>query len=64
MVCSIIWGRSAVSLVANDWGGYVAWVFASADPERIERLIILNAPHPVIFLRELRTNPAQIRASQ
>jgi epoxide hydrolase 4 len=51
-------------LVANDWGGYVAWVFASPDPARIERLIILNAPHPVIFLRELRTNSAQIRASQ
>jgi pimeloyl-ACP methyl ester carboxylesterase len=51
-------------LVGNDWGGYVAWVFASAYPERVERLIILNAPHPAIFLRELRTNPGQIRASQ
>src|SRR5262249_30858752 len=57
-------GQERCILVANDWGGYVGWVFASAYPERIERLIILNAPHPAIFLRELRTNPAQIMASQ
>jgi pimeloyl-ACP methyl ester carboxylesterase len=57
-------GRERCILVANDWGGYVAWVFASAYPGRVERLIILNAPHPAIFLRELRTNPAQVEASQ
>lgn len=57
-------GRERCILVANDWGGYVGWVFASAYPQRIERLIILNAPHPATFLREVRTNPAQIRASQ
>src|ERR1700704_6655163 len=57
-------GRERCILVGNDWGGYVGWVFASAYPGRVERLIILNAPHPAIFLREVRTNPAQIRASQ
>jgi epoxide hydrolase 4 len=57
-------GRERCILVANDWGGYVGWVFASAYPGRVDRLIILNAPHPAIFLREVRTNPAQIRASQ
>jgi len=57
-------GRERCILVGNDWGGYVGWVFASAYPGRVERLIILNAPHPAIFLREVRTNPAQISASQ
>jgi pimeloyl-ACP methyl ester carboxylesterase len=57
-------GREGCILEGDDWGGYVAWVFASAYPSRVERLIILNAPHPSIFLREVRNNPAQIQASQ
>jgi len=52
------------ALIGNDWGGYIAWVFASAYPARVERLVVLNAPHPAVHLREVRTNPAQNRASQ
>jgi epoxide hydrolase 4 len=57
-------GRERCILVGNDWGGYVGWVFASAYPGRVDRLVVLNAAHPAIFLREVRTNPAQIGASQ
>ena len=57
-------GRDRCVLVGNDWGGYVAWVFASAYPDRVERLVILNAPHPAVHLHNVRTDPAQNQASQ
>ena len=57
-------GREPCILVGNDWGGYLAWVFAAAFPSRVERLVIANAPHPAVFLREVATNPKQIAARQ
>jgi pimeloyl-ACP methyl ester carboxylesterase len=50
-------------LVAHDWGGAVAWNFAAQHPDHLRRLVIINAPHPVVFARELRSNPAQQKAS-
>lgn len=50
-------------LVAHDWGGAVAWAFAIRFPAYLEKLIIINAPHPGVFARELQSNPAQQKAS-
>jgi epoxide hydrolase 4 len=57
-------GRERCILVANDWGAYIAWVFASAYPGRVERLVIMNGAHPALLLRDYRSSPAQIAASQ
>ncbi len=57
-------GGRTFTLVAHDWGGVVAWAFAAEHPELLDALVIINAPHPTIFARELRENPAQQRASQ
>jgi epoxide hydrolase 4 len=57
-------GGSTFTLVAHDWGGVVAWVFAALHPEMLDRLVILNAPHPTLFGRELLRNPEQQKASE
>ena len=55
-------GRPMV-LVGHDWGGGVAWAFAMRHPALVERLVILNAPHPVLMQRHLSADPAQAAAS-
>lgn len=57
-------GREKFVLVAHDWGGAVAWAFALAHPEMLDRLIIINAPHPGVFARLLHSNREQQHASQ
>jgi len=44
-----MYGHSAFRLVGHDWGGIVAWWTAIRFPTRVERLVILNAPHPDVW---------------
>ncbi len=57
-------GHRRLTLVGHDWGGVAAWVFAMVHPGWLDRLVIVNAPHPAVFARELADNPAQQQASQ
>ena len=57
-------GAPLACLVAHDWGGAVAWNLANQHPALLQRLAIVNSPHPGAFLRELQHSPAQQAASQ
>ncbi len=56
-------GARRVTLVAHDWGGLVAWEFAARRVRPLERLVIMNVPHPMRFREELASNRAQRRRS-
>lgn len=52
------------TLIGHDWGGAIAWMAALGRPDRVERLVIVNAPHPFLFQRALIEEPEQRKASQ
>ena len=56
-------GAERAHVVGHDWGGVLAWLLAMWAPERVERLVVLNGPHPAAFRRELRRNPRQLLKS-
>lgn len=56
-------GREKVFVCGHDWGGVVAWRLAAVHPDRVERLVVINAPHGAVFGRHLRRNAAQMRRS-
>ena len=52
------------ALVGHDWGGAIAWGAALRGDPRLERLAIINAPHPFVFQKSLIDDPAQRAAAQ
>jgi epoxide hydrolase 4 len=56
-------GIQKARLVGHDWGAAVAWTVALNHPERLERLAILNVPHPDVMARFMLEDPAQRRKS-
>ena len=57
-------GLGRFTLVGHDWGGAAAWAAALKHGDRVSRLVIVNAPHPMIFQRTVIEDEAQRAASQ
>ena len=51
-------------IAGHDWGGIVAWTYAMTFPDKTDKLVILNLPHPKGLQRELANNPQQQKNSQ
>jgi pimeloyl-ACP methyl ester carboxylesterase len=56
-------GHETFQIVGHDWGGSVAWSLSSRHSTRLTRMVVLNAPHPAIWLRAMRNDPEQRRKS-
>ena len=57
-------GIDRFALVGHDWGGAIAWAAAIKGDPRVERLAIVNSPHPLIFQKSLIEDDDQRAASQ
>lgn len=51
-----------VTLIMHDWGGIIGWTFALKKLRPLEKIIVLNIPHPALFVSGLR-NFAQLKKS-
>ena len=52
-------GRERAQVAGHDWGGVVAWYLAAHHADVVERVAILDAPHPAVFSEYLRRHPSQ-----
>ena len=56
-------GRESAHVVGHDWGAAVAWDLALRYPKAVDRLGIVNVPHPTVFQRTLTADLTQLRNS-
>lgn len=57
-------GYEKAVVVAHDWGGAICWNMAIALPALFEKLIIVNSPHPYLFMQALKHDPGQKSSSE
>jgi pimeloyl-ACP methyl ester carboxylesterase len=56
-------GAARARVAGHDWGGAIGWWLGVKHPERIEKLALLNIPHPAVMRRTLRKSFRQLRKS-
>ncbi len=57
-------GYEKATVLGHDWGGSIAWMYAFTHPDKLDNLIILSTPHPILFMERMRTDPQQQATSQ
>ena len=56
-------GHERADIVGHDWGAAVAWWTALTASDRVQRMVVVNVPHPSVFAKEVKTNRRQTRKS-
>ena len=54
-------GQKQVFIVGHDWGAGVAWWVAAKYPDRLSKIVVMNAPHAAVLQKHLRGNFTQLR---
>lgn len=55
-------GLHSAHVVGHDWGGVIAWKLAIDHPERIQKLVVINSPHPSTYIRALLTSSQALKS--
>ncbi|MGV3742016.1 MAG: alpha/beta fold hydrolase [Burkholderiaceae bacterium] len=55
-------GYGRAHLVGHDWGGIIAWTFAGLHPERLDKLVIMNAPHMQLYTERVWRSSQMLRS--
>lgn len=56
-------GLEKARIVAHDWGGAIGWDLVIRKPEFVERIALLNIPHPALLNQALKKSPRQLLKS-
>ena len=56
-------GYESCVLVAHDWGGAIAWLFAERHPQMVDRLVVMDCPPTNVFMDYAKKERSQLKRS-